>query len=165
MIPLVFGLDPSSPSSSFCLITHLIPQNDDSIENINDQDLLVELGIGGDHTLELSRSRESLVTVSTVVGRGSLELTFHELCDLITLHQSLQRAEIVAVEVYIEPAKLWGHRFLILELRRPRHKTVYLRLDRRRSRKAVALGFLGPRTTPSYDSVSFFLPHGCKQID
>jgi hypothetical protein len=128
--------------------------------------LLAELGVepapGGVYAPEASRSLESFATASTemstvtVVERGVLGLTLPELCDLITEHHSLQRAEIVSMEVYTEPAKVWGHRFMILELRRSHRKTVYLRLDRRRTRKAVALGFLGLRTIMSDDTVSLY---------
>lgn len=117
---------------------------------------------GGVYTPEASRSLESLATVSTamstvtVVARGILGLTLSELCDLITEHHSLQKAEIISIEVYTEPAKVWGHRFMILELRRPQRKTVYLRLDRRRTRKAVVRGLIGSRTIMSDDTVS---PH------
>lgn len=158
-------------------------QSDGAVKKTNDWDLLVELGVkaipGGNYMSEASRSLESLVSVEpggnympeasrsleslasasteastvTVVTRGILELTLPELCDLITEHISLQRAEIISTEVYTEPTKVWGHRFTILELLRTHRKTLYLRLDRRRVRKAVALGFLGRRTILSDDTV------------
>jgi len=148
-------------------MTHLsFRQSEGVIDNFGDCDLLAEFGIEPTHDdclSEASRSRDSLATASTekstvtVVARGVLELTLPDLCDLITERHSLQRAEIVSMEVYTEPAKVWGHRFMILELSRPQRKTLYLRLDRRRSRKAVALGLLRSRTVSAHDTVSRLL--------
>jgi len=147
-------------------VTHLsLRQSEGAIDNFGDWDLLAEFGIEptahDDCLSEASRSRDTLATVSTetstvtVVARGVLELTLPDLCDLITERHSLQRAEIVSMEVYTEPAKVRGHRFMILELRRPQRKTLYLRLDRRQ--KAAALGLLWSRTVSVHDTVSRLL--------
>lgn len=62
-------------------------------------------------------------------------MELHRLCDLIATHPFLQRAEILGSESYAGHGHLYSHRFLILELRTFNGEEIYLRLERRRSRK------------------------------
>jgi hypothetical protein len=71
----------------------------------------------------------------SVVSKGILRLTFRELCDFVTKHKSLQRAEIVSTQVYAERRPGLDHLFLVCELRLNDPQTLYLRLDGRRRRK------------------------------
>ena len=73
---------------------------------------------------------ESVSTAVPHVGRIYMQLD--DLCAYIDVHPSLQQAEIVATECYVEAARAVKHRFLIVELRRRGRKDVFLRLDRRR---------------------------------
>lgn len=59
-------------------------------------------------------------------------MSLEDVCSYIDENRSLQTAEIISTECYCEPAGAVTHRFLVFELRRPRRKATWLRLDRRR---------------------------------
>lgn len=85
----------------------------------------------------------SLSTVATAVPRyGVVDLSLPDVCNYIDEHRSLQFAEIVSTECYSEKAGAVTHRFVLLELRRPNRKDVWLRLDRRRGENVSILRFL-----------------------
>ncbi|KAF8311054.1 hypothetical protein DL93DRAFT_2083723 [Clavulina sp. PMI_390] len=85
---------------------------------------------------------------------GFLNLSLDELCDVISQHRSLQAAEIVCTEGYAIRIGAIMHRLLLLQLRRPRKKMVWLRLDRLRSTKVSNFSFLlSGGSTPANDRV------------
>lgn len=66
----------------------------------------------------------------------------------------MQQAEITLSESYSEWTGTVIHRFLILELQRPRRKNIWLRIDRQRAQDVNVLRFLAARaTTPANDVV------------
>jgi hypothetical protein len=98
--------------------------------------------IGG---IPLSRTmtNSSISTVATVVPAfGKVVFELADLCRYIEPHPSLQAATVIATELYSEAGLVYKHRFLILELRRPGRKTVYLRLDRRRDETTFIVRFI-----------------------
>lgn len=62
-------------------------------------------------------------------------MELYRLCDMITTHPFLQQTEVLGSESYAGQGHLYSHRFLILELRTFNGQELYLRLERRRSRK------------------------------
>lgn len=93
-------------------------------------------------------SRQSMTSASTesstatiVPEYGVHNLRLSDVCSFIDGHKSLQSAAIVTTECYSEPAGAVTHRFLVLELRRPGRKNIWLRLDRRRGEGISLLRF------------------------
>ncbi|KAF8315959.1 hypothetical protein DL93DRAFT_2166540 [Clavulina sp. PMI_390] len=85
----------------------------------------------------------SAVTMGTVVpAYGMIDLSLADVCRYIDNHQSLQQAYIVSSECYAQKSGAFAHRFVVLELRRPRRKAIWLRLDRRRDGKVPIMKFL-----------------------
>lgn len=125
------------------------------------------------HPRPLSRvlSRASVSSVSTAItsnttatvvpSLGILNLSLSDVCRYIEAHPSLQSAEIVSTECYSERAGPVLHRFVVLELRRPKRKNVWLRLDRRRAKNVSLARFLsGAGVTDANDRAShIFLSH------
>lgn len=103
-------------------------------------------------SLSRTMSRSSTLSISTVTSVntvstdvpivGVLDLSLAEVCHYIDTYGSLQTAEIVSTECYSARAGAVTHRFVVLELRRPRRKNVWLRLDRRRERGVSLFKFL-----------------------
>lgn len=98
----------------------------------------------------------SSTTVNTLLPQGggyggSLSL----LCQLVDTYTTLQHAIIVCAECYTQNiAAQIVHRFLVLELRRDGKKTIWVRLDRRRSKLVNTRRFLFARaSTQSNDTV------------
>ncbi|KAF8316117.1 hypothetical protein DL93DRAFT_2227031 [Clavulina sp. PMI_390] len=79
-------------------------------------------------------------------------LPLSNFCEVIRLHRSLQRAEIVRTETYTQ-TRLGAirHRFIILELKRSGRKNVYLRLDRRLGKGNSTYSLIRNGTTDSND--------------
>lgn len=71
----------------------------------------------------------------SAVSKGILRLTLPELCDFMTKHKLLQRAEIASTQVYAERRPGLDYLFLVCELHLDDLETLYLRLDGRRRRK------------------------------
>lgn len=106
---------------------------------------------------DLSLARvASVSSVNSLLPKiGVLGLSLSQLNELVAEHRSLQQARIVSSESYVQRIGAVKHRFLLLELVRPEKKRIWLRLDRRRSTKVSALGFLrAAASTPSNDTVS-----------
>ena len=82
---------------------------------------------------------------------GSLNL----LCQLVDMYTALQYATIVSTECYTQRIAVQVvHRFLILELKREGKKTIWLRMDRRRSKLVNTQRFLfGRGSTDANDTV------------
>lgn len=91
--------------------------------------------------------------LATVAEYGS---TLDHLIQLIGKHTALYYATILSTECYSVPIRLGiVHRFLLMELARPGKTTIWLRMDRRRSKRVGNLRFLGSGgSTPSFDTVS-----------
>ena len=103
----------------------------------------------------LSRLRVFSTTSENSVDQyGSVILSLSQLCEVIDRHRSLQRAEIISTEGYVERLGAIIHRFLVLLLRRSGRKPVYLRLDRRLGKNTSALHLLrSSGSTPANDVV------------
>ncbi|KAF8315958.1 hypothetical protein DL93DRAFT_2078746, partial [Clavulina sp. PMI_390] len=85
----------------------------------------------------------SAATVGTVVpAYGLIDLSLADVCNYIDDHQSLQQAVIVSSECYSQRSNGVIHRFVVLELRRPRRKVIWLRLDRRRGERVSFMKLL-----------------------
>jgi hypothetical protein len=106
----------------------------------------------------LSRLRVfSAASENSVDQYGAVVLSLPQLCDVIDRHRSLQRAEIVSTEGYVERLGAITHRFLVLLLRRQGRKPVYLRLDRRLGRNTSTFHLLRSNgSTPANDVVGVF---------
>lgn len=117
------------------------------------------------HSLSLRRS-QSIISAGTLLPRiGVLNLSLLQLTELIEEHRSLQCADILSCEGYIQRIGAVKHRFVVLELVRRERKPVWLRLDRRRSTKVSALQFLrSAASTPSNDTVSTLVRYGQSSI-
>ena len=74
----------------------------------------------------------STLTLDSLPLPEVVKLTLTGLRSMINAHRSLESAEIVRVQVWKEQTGSLVHRFVLLELCRPRRKTIWLRLDRRR---------------------------------
>lgn len=97
--------------------------------------------------------KAELPFVPTVAEYGS---ALGHLTQLIRKHTALYYTTIVSTECYSEPIRLGiVHRFIILALARPGKKTIWLRLDRRRSKRVGVFRFLrSAGSTPAYDTVN-----------
>jgi len=92
--------------------------------------------------LSRTSTRLSVATAATAVPRlGVMDLSLSDTCKYISDHPSLQEAEIVSTECYVQNLGGVMHRFLLLELRRANRKDVWLRLDRRRGGNVSLLRF------------------------
>lgn len=81
-------------------------------------------------------------------------MSLQALIHLTDTHRSLQCAEICVAEGYKQISSGVLHRFLLLEVRHPNQKSIWLRLDRRTDRTVGRLGFLlASGVTPSNDTV------------
>lgn len=96
-----------------------------------------------------SSSVNSTVSTSTVIptNAGGYGMPLEHLCRLISSYPSLQDAEIVASACYTKRiTSIVGiavlHRYLVLELRREGKKTIWVRLDRARSKASESRPFL-----------------------
>lgn len=78
-----------------------------------------------------------------------------KLVELIGLHRSLQRTEIVSSECYKQTNNAVLHRFLVLALRRKNKPPVWVRLDRRMDPDITHAAFLLTLgRSPACDTVS-----------
>lgn len=78
-----------------------------------------------------------------------------DLVKLIESHTSLQDIKILSTEGYKEMSNVVLHRFLILELRRGKETSVWLRIDRRVHPESKGVSFvLALGQSPAYDTVS-----------
>lgn len=102
----------------------------------------------------ISASVSSFTSVIPTQGAYGGQLA--HLTQFISQYTALYHATIVSTECYTESI-LFGivHRFLLLELSRPTKKTIWLRLDRRRSKMMSDTEFiLSGGSTPANDTVS-----------
>lgn len=110
----------------------------------------------------LSRTPSTLSLESSLSGKtflptgGLLGASLEHFCRLIDAYPSLQDAEIISSECYQEPINMvLMHRFLLLELRRHKRKTIWVRLERLRDRLQSNRRFLlAGAQTRANDSVS-----------
>ena len=91
--------------------------------------------------------------MNTVLSRGVLSLSLLELCDTISEHRSLRKAQVLSTEAYTERIGTVMHRFLILMLHREGRKPFWMRVDRRAGASAMRL-ILKLGTVPARDVVS-----------
>lgn len=96
----------------------------------------------------LNHSQSSIHTA--VSPYGALHLSIIELQAMIQGHRSLQSAQIISSEGYVEHSI--PHRFLVLELHRDSRKTIWLRLERRAGQSTIRLAS-GLGSAPAKDSV------------
>lgn len=89
-------------------------------------------------------SRLSVATTTTILPtQGGYGGQLSQLTHLISKHTALYYATILSTECYYQSIRLGiVHRFLLLELSRPGRKTIWLRLDRRRSTVVGTFQFL-----------------------
>ena len=121
------------------------------------------------HALAIAQTRESVRSATSNISQASTEfsattvlpaghhrkLSLQELCQVIDEHHSMQQAEITAAEGYKEWAGTVLHRFLVLELHRPKRKSIWLRIDRRKAQDVGTFRLLVARgTTRANDTVS-----------
>lgn len=109
----------------------------------------------------LSRIRSAPTASSirrpSVVNDPSVTLPLDTLCDLIDRYATLERAEIISVEVYKEWTAFGVlHRFLVLQLRRPKRSDIWIRLDRRASSNVTFPRITRTRKLEAVDSVGLF---------
>lgn len=105
--------------------------------------------------LSLISSKLSVSSTASFLHPSEYCGTLSHMCQLIGKHTALYYATIISTECYQQPI-LFGivHRFLLMELARPGKRTIWLRLDRRRSDAVGALRFLGAGgSTPANDTV------------
>lgn len=98
----------------------------------------------------------SILSITTIVPQqGGYGGQLAHLIHLINNYTALQYATIKSTECYAHHIALGiPHRFLILELERPGKKTIWLRMDRMRSRTVSTTSFLrGGATTQANDIV------------
>jgi len=62
---------------------------------------------------------------------GFQTLSAQELCEFVPTSRSLQSAQIVSIEGYLQMIGVVPHRFLVIHLQREGRKDAWLRLDRR----------------------------------
>lgn len=100
-------------------------------------------------------SRLSVASAASFLRRSQYSGILTNLTQLISQHTALYQATIIATECYTQPIRLGVlHRFLMMELTRPGKKSIWLRVDRRRSAKVGALRFvLAGGSTPANDTV------------
>lgn len=96
-----------------------------------------------------SRSISSLASCVPIVGVVGLSLI--GLCTLINAYSSMQSAVVVRSSTFVEKKPVAPHRCLILELRRPGRKVLWLRLERKPTSSHELM--LGSGRTPSNDVV------------
>lgn len=96
-------------------------------------------------------------SASSVVPKyGIIDFSLADVCRYIDDHKSLQTAEVISTECYSEKKGAATQRFLILELRRPGRKDIWLRLDRRKGENAPLFRFLAlSGVTKTNDRVRF----------
>lgn len=83
-----------------------------------------------------------------------VKLLLDEPVELIRSHAFLQRAEILSTWAYKEWSNAILHRFLILELRRGKTSSVWLRIDRRVHPETSGVSFVFAfGQSPAYDTV------------
>lgn len=112
-----------------------------------------------DSSTALSRisTRLSASTAATFLpSQGGYGGSLDNLTQLINSHTALYYATVVSTECYTESIGLGiSHRFLIMELARPGKKTIWVRLDRRRSKVTSTFRFLQlGGSTEAHDTVS-----------
>lgn len=81
------------------------------------------------------------------------EMSMTDLCDAISRKPSLARIKVVAAECYVMK-NVVHHRYVVFELLHPEGWSFWLRLDRRRGTKNLALFFLSASISPANDTVS-----------
>ena len=90
-----------------------------------------------------SRDAGSIHSNTTVIPLfGFPTLTAQELCQFVATSDSLQSAEIISIEGYLQMIRVIPHRFLVMHLRREGHKDVWLRLDRRTDSNVGTFGLI-----------------------
>lgn len=106
-------------------------------------------------TLSRISSRLTISSVASFLHRSEYSGPLSHLCQLISKHSALYYATIISTECYSQPIRLGiVHRFLLMELARPRKKTIWIRLDRRPSDTLGTLGLVGAvGSTPANDAV------------
>lgn len=105
-----------------------------------------------------SCAQSEISNVTVVPQYGQRKISLERLCGVIGEHRSMRQAEIVTAEGYKEWTGRVLHRFLVLELRRPERKTIWLRIDRRRATEVSVLRFLASRaSTPANDTVRRYI--------
>lgn len=104
-----------------------------------------------------SRVAGSLLSFATLIPpQGAYGGQLDHLVQFINRYTALYYATIVATECYTESicGGIILHRFLLLELLRPGRKTIWLRLDRRRSKVVGTPQFIrSGGSTPANDTV------------
>lgn len=105
--------------------------------------------------LSRASSRLSVASAASFLRHSQYNGVLSNLTQLISNHTALYKATIVATECYTQPIRLGVlHRFLMIELHRLGKKSIWLRLDRRRSAKVGAFRFvLSGGSTPANDTV------------
>lgn len=105
--------------------------------------------------LDRTQTTESDHSRQTISAEDlSSSMSLQTLIRLTDNHQSLQRAEICLAEGYKITTRGVLHRFIVLEIRRPDQKSIWLRLDRRTDPNVGPLGFiLASGVTASNDTV------------
>lgn len=111
---------------------------------------------GSSSMLSRISSRNSVSSVVTMFpGQCGYGGQLSHLTQLISKHTALYYATIVSTECYTQPIRLGiVHRFLLLELARPGKKKIWLRLDRRLSKRVGPFRFVrAGGSTPANDTV------------
>lgn len=135
----------------------------------------------GKQSREAGRSTSTNSSLLTQTPQnGVVDLSLVDICSHIDDHPSLRATEIISSECYSELAKGVMHRFILLELCRPRRKTVWVRLDRRpeesmsfmrllamskvtKPNDRVRCSDLGGDTVHPYQLMAFFFCRQCYQ--
>lgn len=115
---------------------------------------------GSSSMLSRVSSRFSVASTTTFLSpEGGYGGQLNHLTQLINKYTALYHATIVSTEGYTQPIRLGvPHRFLLLELARPGKKTIWLRLDRRRSTSIGTFGFVrSGGSTQANDTVSIYV--------
>lgn len=103
----------------------------------------------------LISSKLSVSSAASFLHRSEYSGPLSHLSHLISKHTALHHATIVSTECHSQSNRLGiVHRFLLMELARPGKRSIWLRLDRRRSDNVGVVGFTGAGlSTPANDTV------------
>ncbi|KAF8322223.1 hypothetical protein DL93DRAFT_2163059 [Clavulina sp. PMI_390] len=126
--------DPSAGSSSYERMSVIADLFSDLEGNLLDLSLdVADQPPPYDSVRPLSRvdTRLSVTSVWSIRDVADVSLPLDVFASLIARHPSLQSVDIVSSEAYKQTHQGITHRFLVLELHRPRKPTIWLRLDRR----------------------------------
>lgn len=101
----------------------------------------------------LLSSSASFASVETIIHADTvMSLSIERLCTFIDTYRSMQGAVIVRSCTFVEEKRGAPHRCLVLELRRPGRKDLWLRLERKPTSRAALIS--GKGKTPSNDVVN-----------